>query len=75
MFIFHVFLSSSWIAACFILFIYTHSLHLCANMQIVKEVVKLNEDPGVHGIYFHLPQASLTSRVLTTLKPGKDVEG
>lgn len=44
-------------------------------MQIVKEVLKFNEDPGVHGLYLHLPQASLTSRVLTALKPEKDVDG
>lgn len=72
---FKVFISSSWITACFVLRIYTRSLHLCANMQIVKEVLKLNEDPGVHGLYLHLPQASLTSRVLTALKPEKDVDG
>lgn len=46
-----------------------------ANLQIVKEVLKLNEDPGVHGLYLHLPPASITSRVLTALKPEKDVEG
>lgn len=44
-------------------------------MQIVKEVLKFNEDPAVHGLYLHLPQASLTSRVLTNLKPEKDVDG
>lgn len=54
---------------------YTHILHFCANMQIVKEVLRLNEDPGVHGLYLHLPQAALTSRVLTALKPEKDVDG
>lgn len=46
-----------------------------AHLQIVKEVLKLNEDPGVHGLYLHLPPASITSRVLTALKPEKDVEG
>uniref|UniRef100_A0A8D3CNK3 formate--tetrahydrofolate ligase n=1 Tax=Scophthalmus maximus TaxID=52904 RepID=A0A8D3CNK3_SCOMX len=41
----------------------------------VKELLKLNEDPRVHGVYLHLPQASLTSRVLDTLKPEKDIDG
>lgn len=44
-------------------------------MQIVNEVLKLNEDSGVHGLYLHLPQTSLTSRVLSALKPEKDVDG
>uniref|UniRef100_A0A8C4E2S3 formate--tetrahydrofolate ligase n=1 Tax=Dicentrarchus labrax TaxID=13489 RepID=A0A8C4E2S3_DICLA len=44
-------------------------------MVIVEEVLKLNEDPRVHGVYLHLPPASLTSRVLNTLKPEKDVDG
>uniref|UniRef100_A0A3Q2YEF3 Tetrahydrofolate dehydrogenase/cyclohydrolase catalytic domain-containing protein n=1 Tax=Hippocampus comes TaxID=109280 RepID=A0A3Q2YEF3_HIPCM len=43
--------------------------------EIVEEVLKLNEDPRVHGIYLHLPPASLTSRVLDALKPEKDVDG
>uniref|UniRef100_A0A3B5K978 formate--tetrahydrofolate ligase n=1 Tax=Takifugu rubripes TaxID=31033 RepID=A0A3B5K978_TAKRU len=47
----------------------------CSEDEIVKEVLKLNEDPGVHGLYLHLPPASTTSRVLTALKPEKDVEG
>uniref|UniRef100_A0AAX7T8K0 formate--tetrahydrofolate ligase n=1 Tax=Astatotilapia calliptera TaxID=8154 RepID=A0AAX7T8K0_ASTCA len=41
----------------------------------VKELLKLNDDPKVHGIYLHLPPASITSRVLNTLKPEKDIEG
>ncbi|CAG03593.1 unnamed protein product, partial [Tetraodon nigroviridis] len=47
----------------------------CSEIEIVTEVLKLSEDPGVHGLYLHLPQASLTSRVLTALKPEKDVDG
>ncbi|KAL6095939.1 mthfd1l [Pungitius sinensis] len=47
----------------------------CSEDEIVEEVLKLNEDPGVHGVYLHLPPASLTSRVLNTLKPEKDVDG
>ncbi|XP_074541952.1 monofunctional C1-tetrahydrofolate synthase, mitochondrial [Halichoeres trimaculatus] len=47
----------------------------CSEDEIVEEVLKLNEDPRVHGIYLHLPAASLTSRVLNTLNPKKDVDG
>ncbi|XP_070705308.1 monofunctional C1-tetrahydrofolate synthase, mitochondrial [Pempheris klunzingeri] len=43
--------------------------------EIVEEMLKLNEDPRVHGVYLHLPPASLTSRVLNTLQPEKDVDG
>lgn len=56
------------------LYLHVHSSSLC-NMQIVNEVLKLNEDSGVHGLYLHLPQTSLTSRVLSALKPEKDVDG
>lgn len=38
-------------------------------------MLKLNEDPRVHGVYLHLPPACLTSRVLNTIKPEKDVDG
>ncbi|KAM7367858.1 hypothetical protein PAMP_014127 [Pampus punctatissimus] len=47
----------------------------CSEDQIVEEILKLNEDPRVHGVYLHLPPASLTNRVLNTLKPEKDVDG
>uniref|UniRef100_A0A3P8UN05 formate--tetrahydrofolate ligase n=1 Tax=Cynoglossus semilaevis TaxID=244447 RepID=A0A3P8UN05_CYNSE len=47
----------------------------CSEDEVIEEVLKLNEDPRVHGIYLHLPPASLTSRVLDTLKPEKDVDG
>lgn len=47
----------------------------CNEDEIVEEVLKLNENPRVHGVYLHLPPASLTSRVLNALKPEKDVEG
>lgn len=43
--------------------------------KIIEEVLKLNEDPRVHGVYLHLPPACLTSRVLNTIKPEKDVDG
>uniref|UniRef100_A0A8C9YGD5 formate--tetrahydrofolate ligase n=1 Tax=Sander lucioperca TaxID=283035 RepID=A0A8C9YGD5_SANLU len=48
---------------------------LLVIIQIVEEVLKLNEDPRVHGVYLHLPPAYITSRVLNTIKPEKDVDG
>ncbi|XP_068432933.1 monofunctional C1-tetrahydrofolate synthase, mitochondrial isoform X1 [Clinocottus analis] len=47
----------------------------CSEDEIIEEVLKLNEDPRVHGVHLRLPPASLTSRVLNTLKPEKDVDG
>ncbi|XP_034755994.1 monofunctional C1-tetrahydrofolate synthase, mitochondrial isoform X1 [Etheostoma cragini] len=47
----------------------------CSEDEIVEEVLKLNEDPRVHGVYLHLPPAYITSRVLNTIKPEKDVDG
>lgn len=38
-------------------------------------MLKLNEDPKVHGVYLHLPPALLTGRLLNTIKPEKDVDG
>uniref|UniRef100_A0A8C8A5D3 formate--tetrahydrofolate ligase n=1 Tax=Oryzias sinensis TaxID=183150 RepID=A0A8C8A5D3_9TELE len=37
---------------------------LCA--KIIGELLKLNDDPKVSGVYLHLPPASLTSRVINT---------
>uniref|UniRef100_A0A8C8A1U1 formate--tetrahydrofolate ligase n=1 Tax=Oryzias sinensis TaxID=183150 RepID=A0A8C8A1U1_9TELE len=45
---------------------------LCA--KIIGELLKLNDDPKVSGVYLHLPPASLTSRVINTLYPEKDVD-
>ncbi|XP_034018166.1 monofunctional C1-tetrahydrofolate synthase, mitochondrial [Thalassophryne amazonica] len=47
----------------------------CSEEYILDELLKLNEDPKVHGIYLHLPAAFLTARVLHVLKPEKDVSG
>ncbi|XP_061097568.1 monofunctional C1-tetrahydrofolate synthase, mitochondrial [Conger conger] len=47
----------------------------CTEDEIIEEVLKLNEDCKVHGVALHLPQASLTRRVLNSLKPEKDVDG
>uniref|UniRef100_A0A8C5IAP4 formate--tetrahydrofolate ligase n=1 Tax=Gouania willdenowi TaxID=441366 RepID=A0A8C5IAP4_GOUWI len=45
------------------------------HQTILEELLKLNDDPRVHGVYLHLPPAALTNRVLNSLKPEKDVDG
>ncbi|KAL4661035.1 monofunctional C1-tetrahydrofolate synthase, mitochondrial [Arapaima gigas] len=47
----------------------------CAEDEVVDEVLKLNEDPKVHGLVLHLPEALLTGRVRNTITPQKDVQG
>uniref|UniRef100_A0A8C5I4M4 formate--tetrahydrofolate ligase n=1 Tax=Gouania willdenowi TaxID=441366 RepID=A0A8C5I4M4_GOUWI len=42
------------------------------TISILEELLKLNDDPRVHGVYLHLPPAALTNRVLNSLKPEKD---
>lgn len=44
-------------------------------MQVVEEVLRLNEDPNVHGVFLCLPPSSLSRRVLDSIKPEKDVDG
>ncbi|XP_015256433.1 PREDICTED: monofunctional C1-tetrahydrofolate synthase, mitochondrial [Cyprinodon variegatus] len=47
----------------------------CSEDETVEELLRLNDDPSVHGVFLHLPSTSLTSRVLSTLKPEKDIDG
>uniref|UniRef100_A0AAY4AZ92 formate--tetrahydrofolate ligase n=1 Tax=Denticeps clupeoides TaxID=299321 RepID=A0AAY4AZ92_9TELE len=46
-----------------------------AIVQLVEELLRLNGDPGVHGVFLHLPPSSLSSRVLNSIQPEKDVDG
>uniref|UniRef100_A0A8C9V604 formate--tetrahydrofolate ligase n=1 Tax=Scleropages formosus TaxID=113540 RepID=A0A8C9V604_SCLFO len=41
----------------------------------IVQVLKLNEDPKVHGLVLHLPTALLSGRVLNSISPEKDVQG
>uniref|UniRef100_A0AAY4AZ34 formate--tetrahydrofolate ligase n=1 Tax=Denticeps clupeoides TaxID=299321 RepID=A0AAY4AZ34_9TELE len=43
--------------------------------ELVEELLRLNGDPGVHGVFLHLPPSSLSSRVLNSIQPEKDVDG
>ncbi|XP_015204727.2 monofunctional C1-tetrahydrofolate synthase, mitochondrial isoform X2 [Lepisosteus oculatus] len=47
----------------------------CTEDEIVNEILKLNEDPKVHGLVLHLPAGSRSSKVLNTVKLEKDVDG
>uniref|UniRef100_A0A6Q2YUK0 formate--tetrahydrofolate ligase n=1 Tax=Esox lucius TaxID=8010 RepID=A0A6Q2YUK0_ESOLU len=47
----------------------------CTEDEIIEEVLKLNQDPRVHGVYLHLPPVFLTGRVLNTVNPEKDIDG
>ncbi|KAM5163272.1 monofunctional C1-tetrahydrofolate synthase, mitochondrial [Mantella aurantiaca] len=41
--------------------------------EVIDEILKLNEDPKVHGVVVHLANPSL--RVLNAVTPDKDVDG
>ncbi|KAF5900066.1 monofunctional C1-tetrahydrofolate synthase, mitochondrial, partial [Clarias magur] len=47
----------------------------CTQEEVIEEVLRLNEDPNVHGVYLCLPPSLLSRRVLNSIKPEKDVEG
>ncbi|NXG60248.1 C1TM protein, partial [Hemiprocne comata] len=42
---------------------------------IVNEILRLNEDPNVHGLALDLPENLYSSKVLNAVKPDKDVDG
>ncbi|XP_063299164.1 monofunctional C1-tetrahydrofolate synthase, mitochondrial [Pelobates fuscus] len=41
--------------------------------DIIDEILKLNDDPKVHGLVLHLN--NLNSKVINTVRPDKDVDG
>ncbi|XP_062857530.1 monofunctional C1-tetrahydrofolate synthase, mitochondrial [Trichomycterus rosablanca] len=47
----------------------------CTEEEVIEEVLKLNEDPNVHGVFLCLPPSVLSRRVLNTIRPEKDVDG
>ncbi|XP_031437146.1 monofunctional C1-tetrahydrofolate synthase, mitochondrial [Clupea harengus] len=47
----------------------------CTEDEILEEVLRLNEDSTVHGVYLHLPPSSLSPRLRNSLRPDKDVDG
>uniref|UniRef100_A0A674I6P5 formate--tetrahydrofolate ligase n=1 Tax=Terrapene triunguis TaxID=2587831 RepID=A0A674I6P5_9SAUR len=43
--------------------------------SIVGEILRLNEDPTVHGVALHLSENAYSSKILNAVKPEKDVDG
>ncbi|XP_075452686.1 monofunctional C1-tetrahydrofolate synthase, mitochondrial [Ascaphus truei] len=41
--------------------------------EIIDEILKLNEDPKVHGLVLHLAEPN--SKILNAVKPEKDIDG
>ncbi|XP_060772326.1 monofunctional C1-tetrahydrofolate synthase, mitochondrial isoform X2 [Neoarius graeffei] len=47
----------------------------CTQEEVIEEVLRLNEDPQVHGVFLCLPPSLLSRAVLNSLNPEKDVDG
>uniref|UniRef100_A0A9J7Z3U7 Monofunctional C1-tetrahydrofolate synthase, mitochondrial n=1 Tax=Cyprinus carpio carpio TaxID=630221 RepID=A0A9J7Z3U7_CYPCA len=47
----------------------------CTEDEVIDEILRLNEDSRVHGIFLHLPQSFLSRSVRNAIKPQKDVDG
>uniref|UniRef100_A0A8C3UU66 formate--tetrahydrofolate ligase n=1 Tax=Catharus ustulatus TaxID=91951 RepID=A0A8C3UU66_CATUS len=45
------------------------------RIRIVSEILRLNEDPNVHGLALDLPESLYSSKLLNAVKPEKDVDG
>ncbi|XP_007484786.1 monofunctional C1-tetrahydrofolate synthase, mitochondrial isoform X1 [Monodelphis domestica] len=43
--------------------------------EIIDEILKLNEDPRIHGLTLQLSISSFSNKILNALKPDKDVDG
>ncbi|XP_030412441.1 monofunctional C1-tetrahydrofolate synthase, mitochondrial isoform X10 [Gopherus evgoodei] len=57
-----------------------HVIHIClpqgsSEDEIVGEILRLNEDPTVHGVALHLSENAFSSKILNAVKPEKDVDG
>ncbi|NXC44111.1 C1TM protein, partial [Penelope pileata] len=55
-------------------------IHIClpegsSKDEIVSEILRLNEDPNVQGLALDLPESSYSSKILSAVKPEKDVDG
>ncbi|XP_058025598.1 monofunctional C1-tetrahydrofolate synthase, mitochondrial isoform X1 [Ahaetulla prasina] len=54
--------------------------HIClphdsTENEVIDEIIKLNEDPKIHGLLLRLCRESYTSKILNAVKPEKDVNG
>ncbi|XP_062980609.1 monofunctional C1-tetrahydrofolate synthase, mitochondrial [Elgaria multicarinata webbii] len=55
-------------------------VHIClpcdyTESEVVDEIIKLNENPKIHGLLLRLHKESYTSKILNAVKPEKDVNG
>ncbi|XP_034274907.1 monofunctional C1-tetrahydrofolate synthase, mitochondrial isoform X2 [Pantherophis guttatus] len=55
-------------------------VHIClphdsTENEVIGEIIKLNEDPRIHGLLLRLCRESYTSKILNAVKPEKDVNG
>lgn len=55
-------------------------IHIClppdsGEDEIIDEILKINEDPRVHGLALQISEDSFSNKVLDALKPEKDVDG
>ncbi|XP_070589809.1 monofunctional C1-tetrahydrofolate synthase, mitochondrial isoform X2 [Erythrolamprus reginae] len=55
-------------------------VHIClphdsTENEVIGEIIKLNEDPRIHGLLLRLGRESYTSKILNAVKPEKDVNG
>ncbi|KAM4865615.1 monofunctional C1-tetrahydrofolate synthase, mitochondrial isoform 1-T2 [Thomomys bottae] len=54
--------------------------HICLSPdsgedEIISEILKINENPRIHGLALQISEDSLSNKVLNTLNPQKDVDG
>ncbi|XP_051501497.1 monofunctional C1-tetrahydrofolate synthase, mitochondrial-like [Myxocyprinus asiaticus] len=47
----------------------------CTEEEVIEEILRLNEDSRVHGVFLHLPYSCLSGSVRNAIKPQKDVDG
>ncbi|XP_042527992.1 monofunctional C1-tetrahydrofolate synthase, mitochondrial isoform X2 [Dipodomys spectabilis] len=47
----------------------------CGEDEIISEILKINENPTIHGLALQISEDSISSKVLNALKPEKDVDG
>ncbi|XP_058235576.1 monofunctional C1-tetrahydrofolate synthase, mitochondrial isoform X1 [Hemibagrus wyckioides] len=47
----------------------------CTQEEVIEEVLRLNEDPNVHGVFLCLPPSFLSRSLINSIRPEKDTDG
>ncbi|KAK3542569.1 hypothetical protein QTP86_030397, partial [Hemibagrus guttatus] len=47
----------------------------CTQEEVIEEVLRLNEDPNIHGVFLCLPPSFLSRSLINSIKPEKDTDG